>query len=660
MASSETEEERQQRIDAIIARGNAPIKAEFIIPRPPRPSTADADASRRDDPAACTEQAADGKQTTLPQKRSAEDKGSRKRVRGQNKNKERRENRRLHQENREEQMCGRVAGMGECAFGDKCRFKHDLAAFMEVRPPDLGGDCPVFDKFGMCMAGANCRFGGKHIDAQGRNLTKDGEMVTPAMMDGHLKSCGVTNQLTDDIKHRLRKQRHSYPRSQAFVQTWEAYRTSLQEAKQTSSPLPDPPSAPLPPDPSIGAAIVSTWEDRRREGRSLDLRGKLVLAPLTTVGNLPFRRLCRRLGADVTVGEMALADSLLQGKPSEWALLKRHEEEKCFGVQVASGWPDVMTRCAEMLDEHVSCDFVDINMGCPLDQVHRWGAGTVLSTKPQRLEGIVRGMSSILACPLTIKMRNAHNEPSYTAHNLMPKLEEWGVSAICLHARTAKQRYTKKADWDYMQVCKQTLKKVPLIGCGDIMNWEEAEDHLLHSGADSLMVARGALIKPWIFTEIREKRHWDISASERLDILRDYAKFGMENWGSDPKGVATTRRFMLEWLSFLSRYIPVGLLERVPCHINLRPDPFVGRNDLETKMASTNVKDWIEISEMLLGPVPKDFTFMPKHKSSGYANASTNGVSTGSGPASTTTADAAADGADGAGGSDELRGGDWG
>jgi tRNA-dihydrouridine synthase 3 len=96
------------------------------------------------------------------------------------------------------------------------------------------------------------------------------------------------------------------------------------------------------------------------------------------------------------------------------------------------------------------------------------------------------------------------------------------------------------------------------------------------------------------------------------------SNYGFEHWGSDQQGINTTRRFLLEWLSFLHRYVPIGIVEHTQ-RMNQRPPHYFGRCDLETLLASSNCKDWIKISEMLLGPVAEDFDFMPKHKSNSYS-----------------------------------------
>lgn len=310
---------------------------------------------------------------------------------------------------------------------------------------------------------------------------------------------------------------------------------------------------------------------RLSEKKQLDLRSKLYLSPLTTVGNLPFRRVCKRLGAEVTCGEMALASNLLSGQQSEWALMLRHETEDIFGVQVCGSKPDLMKNLAFLLKSEVSIDFVDLNAGCPIDLVCNGGSGCAMMGRSQHMEGVVRNMASVLNVPLTVKMRTGIQDNKNIAHELIPKVREWGASMVALHGRSRDQRYTRSADWEYIAKCAAVADPMPLFGNGDCMNFEDYYLNMENSKVAGILIARGALIKPWIFTEIREKRHWDISAQERLDIFKDYTNYGLEHWGSDTRGVENTRRFLLEWMSFTHRYIPVGILETVPQRINERP-----------------------------------------------------------------------------------------
>ncbi|KAM6396120.1 tRNA-dihydrouridine(47) synthase [NAD(P)(+)]-like [Rhynochetos jubatus] len=539
-----------------------------------------------------------------------------------------------------------------CSFGPRCRFLHDVAEYMAAKPADLGRSCVLLETFGKCIYGVTCRFGQAHLGAGHQNLVN---MALARQWEGKEV---VRNSLSKDLQHQLRKRKFSFRKADEYLRGLaKAHGHGGKGGQATGCPrgeqevsncatrregLGDGPECPVlagqgedpragalqSPGPTGGEEAPSlptvgpvTDEDtvnlRWCEKKKLEIQGKLYLAPLTTCGNLPFRRICKRFGADVTCGEMAVCTNLLQGQSSEWALLKRHHTEDIFGVQLEGAFPDTMTKCAELLNQAIEVDFVDINVGCPIDLVYKKGGGCALMTRPNKFEQIVRGMNSVLDVPLTVKIRTGVQEKMNVAHKIIPRLREWGASMVTLHGRSREQRYTRGADWAYIAECAKIASPMPLFGNGDILSYEDA-NRATQMGVSGVMIARGALIKPWLFTEIKEQRHWDISSGERLEILRDFTNYGLEHWGSDTQGVEKTRKFLLEWLSFLCRYIPVGLLERLPQQINQRPPYYIGRDYLETLMASQNVADWIKISEMLLGPVPPSFTFLPKHKANSY------------------------------------------
>uniref|UniRef100_F6UHA2 tRNA-dihydrouridine(47) synthase [NAD(P)(+)] n=1 Tax=Equus caballus TaxID=9796 RepID=F6UHA2_HORSE len=486
----------------------------------------------------------------------------------------------------------------QCAFGARCRFLHDVGRYLAAKPADLGPRCVLFETFGRCPAGVTCRFAGAHLGPGGRNLVRQEQGV---------QAPPVRNGLDKALQQQLRKRQVRFERAEQALRQLSRGQlpgppSAVPEATEAEgAPAQDPQElgTVAPASGPVQTCGALTDEDivrlRPCEKRRLDISGKLYLAPLTTCGNLPFRRVCKRFGADVTCGEMAVCTNLLQGQTSEWALLRRHQCEDIFGVQLEGAFPDTMTKCAELLNRTVDVDFVDINVGCPIDLVYK----------------------KVLDVPLTVKLRTGVQERTPLAHRLLPELRTWGAALVTLHGRSREQRYTKLADWRYIEQCVAAASPMPLFGNGDILSYEDA-NRAMQTGVAGVMIARGALLKPWLFTEIKEQRHWDISASERLDILRDFTHYGLEHWGSDTQGVERTRRFLLEWLSFLCRYVPVGLLERLPQRLNERPPYFLGRDYLETLLASQRAADWIRISEMLLGPVPRDFVFLPKHKANAY------------------------------------------
>uniref|UniRef100_A0A3Q1I8P7 tRNA-dihydrouridine(47) synthase [NAD(P)(+)] n=1 Tax=Anabas testudineus TaxID=64144 RepID=A0A3Q1I8P7_ANATE len=639
----------------VAVKGEAAIKPEFLTTKEKFHEFVDSEwqgsksekASQNDTDEEATETCVDepeAKKLKLdPEEKQKAWKSDNKRLRGQNKS-------RPHTKPTtydEKRLClSVIKDNRQCPFGDKCHFHHDVAEYMASKPSDIGENCYLYDTFGKCAYGLSCRFAKAHTTPDFKTMEKAD--LVKAFEGRNL----VKNNLSKDLQNRLRKRSVAFKKSEEYLKTLSKNRdkkeqqgnasadqTGEEQHVSTEAETQVQNSAQLnsennliyyslslnkpPPVKTVGPLTdADVIKLRPCEKKQVDFQDKLYLAPLTTCGNLPFRRICKRFGADITCGEMAMCTNLLQGQQSEWALLKRHESEDLFGVQVEGCFPDTMTRCAELINNNADVDFVDINSGCPIDLVYKKGGGCGLMTRTRKFEQIVKGMNYVLDVPLTVKIRTGVQEKCSIAHKLIPEMKNWGVSMITgkclsLHGRSREQRYTKLADWDYINTCSKLASPIPLFGNGDILSYEDAMK-ARETGVSGIMIARGALLKPWIFTEIKESRHWDISSSERLDILKDFTNFGLEHWGSDTRGVEKTRTFMLEWLSFMCRYIPVGLLERVPQKINERPPYYIGRNYLESLMISQNVGDWIRISEMVLGPVPKNFSFLPKHKANAY------------------------------------------
>ncbi|KAI9597463.1 hypothetical protein BDF19DRAFT_435174 [Syncephalis fuscata] len=529
------------------------------------------------------------------------------------------------------QLCKFIGNNSQCTMGDHCKFSHDIKEYMAKKGADIGDRCVNFDLFGKCRFGIRCRFAGAHSKEDGEQIVNEEKMANPEPP--------IKNGIGFDTMKQLRTSKYPLPNSKRILEeqmkeiakntapttidkiaTESTYQTRDETASSALESVPVDTSVPVN-DADDSVTVGDMGPDvplRLVEKRTLDFSGKTYLAPLTTVGNLPFRRICKRFGVDITCGEMAMATNLLQGQRTEWALTKRHASEDIFGVQVCGNRPDPLIRLAEVIESELDVDFVDINLGCPMEMVYKQGAGSGLMESAGKLGRIVRGMDQVLSCPLTIKFRTGVWDNKSLAHKLVPRFDAWGCALGTLHGRSRQQRYTRRADWNYIKECSGLRNGMQFFGNGDVLSYEEYYNHIEEDKVDGIMIGRGALIKPWLFDEIKTRRHWDISATERLDIMKDFCNYGLEHWGSDTQGVNQTRRFLCEWQSFLHRYIPVGLLEVLPQRINERPPSFKGRNEMETLLASERASDWVKISEMFLGPAPSDFHFIPKHKANAY------------------------------------------
>jgi tRNA-dihydrouridine synthase 3 len=284
------------------------------------------------------------------------------------------------------------------------------------------------------------------------------------------------------------------------------------------------------------------------------LAGAVVMAPMTKGSNLPYRRLCIELGAEITVSEMTLARRLKQNRHSEFALIRRFPGEPCFGVQLATNNPDEAEWAAALVASR-GADFVDMNFGCPIDYFTRKGLGAAIGRHPTRIRRIVEAMKrGATDTPVTAKIRLGWNDGNRNYLEQARAAVDGGADALFVHGRTRDARYRAAAEWDTIGEIVAAVH-VPVIGSGDLLFPHEIAEARRRSGCSAVMVARAALIKPWIFREMRDG-YRDISADERVAIYRRYAELAREHWGSDDYGLTRVRTFIKWHLDFWCRYLP--------------------------------------------------------------------------------------------------------
>jgi len=281
-------------------------------------------------------------------------------------------------------------------------------------------------------------------------------------------------------------------------------------------------------------------------------RGRLIMAPMTRGTDLPFRRLLGEWGAEVCLGEMAYAHKVVGGARGERALLRRHPSEKFFGAQLAGKKPDVMAEAARIA-EAMGADFVDVNLGCPIDDATRRGFGAALLRRQSRVAEIVRAMKAAVSIPVTVKLRLGWSAEKPTFLKVALAAVDGGADAVTLHPRSRAQRYRRPADWSRVAELADRLS-VPVIGNGDVLSWRDALRRRDETGCAAVMIGRWALSKPWIFREFAGRTDIEPDGPQRLAVLRRYVELCREYFGDDEKGRATTRRFLVFHQDFFCRF----------------------------------------------------------------------------------------------------------
>ena len=267
---------------------------------------------------------------------------------------------------------------------------------------------------------------------------------------------------------------------------------------------------------------------------NLEVPGMLALAPMAGVTDLAFRTVCAELGADMTVTEMVSSRALVYQDKKSRGLLKKNEGSVC-GAQIFGNDPAIMAEAAVMAAAISGCDFIDINMGCPMPKIANNGDGCGLMKKPELAGEIVKAVSDKLSIPVTVKCRLGWDKGSINVESFAQRMEDNGAAAITVHGRTRSMLYTGVADWDTIGKVKKLLT-IPLIANGDIVSGPKAVECLRRTGADYLMVGRATFGDPWLFTEIQQAlRGEEItprpSLNERMELGRKQVLLALEDKG---------------------------------------------------------------------------------------------------------------------------------
>ena len=233
---------------------------------------------------------------------------------------------------------------------------------------------------------------------------------------------------------------------------------------------------------------------------TIEIENPVALGPMAGVTDWAFRTVCAELGANLTVTEMVSSRALVYKDKKSAALLRKNEGSVC-GAQIFGNDPDIMAQGAQLALEISGCDFLDINMGCPMPKIANSGDGCGLMRTPELAGQIVSAVVKAVQVPVTVKCRLGWDKGNINVLDFTKRMEQNGASMVAVHGRTRAMLYSGVADWDYIRKVKEQLS-IPVIANGDIVDAASALRCLKWTGADGIMIGRATFGDPWIFQQV--------------------------------------------------------------------------------------------------------------------------------------------------------------
>jgi nifR3 family TIM-barrel protein len=270
----------------------------------------------------------------------------------------------------------------------------------------------------------------------------------------------------------------------------------------------------------------------------ISLKSPFVLAPISGYTDSPFRKIAVKHGAGFTMTELVSAEGIVRNIRNVVSLMDFTDEERPIGIQIFGNNAEVIAEAA-VIAETLNPDFIDINMGCPARNVVGSGSGSALIVDPLKAESVADAVVRRVKLPVSVKMRIGWDDSSKNYIEVSKRLEGTGISFLIVHGRTRSQFYSGKADWNAItQICSEL--KIPVIGNGDIKSNKEAELRLSESGCSAVMIGRGALGNPWIFSGIEH----DLSMMKTQ--IKDHYNLMLDYYGN--RGIILMRKHSVKYI----------------------------------------------------------------------------------------------------------------
>ena len=255
---------------------------------------------------------------------------------------------------------------------------------------------------------------------------------------------------------------------------------------------------------------------------NVEIKNKIVLAPMAGICNSSFRRICKEMGCGLVYAEMVSDKAITYNNKKTLDMLYMTEEERPLAQQIFGSDKESFVIAAKYIYENMKPDIIDINMGCPVPKVAvRAQAGSALLKSPDKIYEIVKAVVDAVPVPVTVKIRSGWDSKSINAVEVAKIVEKAGASAICVHPRTRSQGYSGKADWNIIKLVKENVN-IPVIGNGDVKTPEDVKRMLDETNCDAVMIGRGVLGNPWLIKNsinyLENKELINVTSEDKINM----------------------------------------------------------------------------------------------------------------------------------------------